>query len=113
MRSSPYATATLPDPIFEGYPAPTLIVDLDMRVQLLNRAARSMLQRGFACADSFLVRRAGEVYGCLVSSGRGGCGRERSCRDCVIRKAVGEAFTTGHVQRTGTALPVWRDEQEV
>jgi two-component system, cell cycle sensor histidine kinase and response regulator CckA len=113
MRSSLHATVTVPDPIFEGYPAPTVIVDLDMRVQLVNRAARSMLQRGFGLADSFLLRRAGDVYACLVSSGGGGCGRERSCRGCVIRSSVREAFTTGDVQRTSTTLRVWRDQHEM
>jgi PAS domain-containing protein len=29
--------------LFEGYPAPTLIVDDDIRVLALNRAAREML----------------------------------------------------------------------
>jgi PAS domain S-box-containing protein len=91
--------------IFEGYPAPTLIVDGDVRVRMAKRVARDLL--GYAGdATPLLFRRGGEVLHCLRSEGPGGCGRQKECDDCVIRNAVGRAMASGGVLRDQATLEI-------
>jgi PAS domain S-box-containing protein len=84
--------------IFDGYPAPSLIVDEDVRLLMLNRAARVMFVHG-PDSTPLLMKRGGEVLRCIHSSGPGGCGRLEQCKDCVIRSSVQRAQTTGAVHR--------------
>ena len=75
------------DEVFENYPAPTLVVDEDVRVLRANRAARDLLGEGGA-TEPTLIRRGGELIRCIHSFGPGGCGRQPNCDDCVVRNAV-------------------------
>ncbi|HET8733320.1 MAG TPA: PAS domain S-box protein, partial [Anaeromyxobacteraceae bacterium] len=96
--------------VFESYPAPTLIVDGDVRVLLANRAARALIGSPPA-AGSPAPRRGGELLKCIHSFGPGGCGRQPDCDDCVVRNAVRLASTDGGVQRAQADMEVERDGQ--
>jgi PAS domain S-box-containing protein len=98
--------------LFEAYPAPTLIVDDDVRLVMLNQAARAML--GHDPETTLLVtQRGGEALHCVHSYGPGGCGRQKDCQDCVIRSSVRTALETGAVRRARTFLRLRRDRGEV
>jgi len=98
MQTQMPAGAGLADEIFEAYPAPTLIVDGDVRLLKVNRAARAMFRHEPDGAPPGLLR-AGDLLHCLDSYGEGGCGRQHACKDCVIRSAVGRALSSGNVHR--------------
>ena len=89
--------------IVDGYPAPTLIVDDDVRALFLNRAARQVLgleARGQI--ERALLSRGGHLLHCVVADGTPeGCGRAAACRTCVIRNSVTNALsTTSVIHRT-------------
>ncbi len=100
--------ASLEAEIFEAYPAPTLIVDEDVRVLFANRPARALIGNP-ENSESRLMRRGGELLNCVHSFGPGGCGRQPTCDDCVVRNAVRLAVVNGGVQRTQADLEVERD----
>ena len=100
---TPRAIPGLADEIFEGYPAPTLIVDRDVQLLLLNRAARQMLAAE-SNPGQLLLKHAGEAVGCVHAQEPGGCGRQRPCQECVIRRSVSAALTTGTVHRSKASL---------
>lgn len=95
--------ASLGDPVFEEYPAPTLIVDADVCVLRANRAARAALGPE-GDGEMLLLRRGGDILHCLQAEGPGGCGRQPGCPDCVIRSAVTGALASGRVQRRHAVL---------
>ncbi|MEY2668522.1 MAG: hypothetical protein RJA59_1160 [Pseudomonadota bacterium] len=109
MDTDSKSIAGLGDPIFEEYPAPTLIVDGDVRVLRANRAARAAL--GPAGGEGILFRRGGDVLHCLQAEGPGGCGRQPGCPDCVIRGAVTQALSSGRVQRRHAVLSARHGER--
>ena len=92
---------------FEGYPAPTLIVDQDVRVLLANRAARAVLGEG-SDGSPILRMRGGDILHCIQSSEPGGCGLQALCGDCVIRRSVRLAYEHQEVQRCRADLEVRR-----
>ena len=95
--------------VFENYPAPTLVVDEDVRVLLANRAARALLDND-GDPEPALERRGGELIQCVHSFGPGGCGRQPVCGNCVVRNAVRGALSTGAVHRTQADLEIRRDD---
>jgi len=97
--------------IFEASPAPTLIVDDDLRLLQLNRAARTMLAPN-GDATSLLMKHGGEALRCVHSYGPGGCGRQDACRDCGVRGSVRNALESGRVRRTRSFLRLRRDRGE-
>jgi PAS domain S-box-containing protein len=97
------AEAGLVGAVFEGYPAPTLLVDGDVRVLLANRAARDLLGHGGE-GHTALFRRGGDLLHCLHAEGPGGCGRQPECDDCVIRGAVGQAMRDAGVRRAQATM---------
>lgn len=82
--------------VFDALPAPTFLVDEDMRILLTNRAGATLARP--AGGLPVLVR-AGEALHCLESD-PAGCGRGARCGDCVLRGAVGQAFASGAVHRS-------------
>jgi PAS domain S-box-containing protein len=84
--------------VFEVYPAPTLVVDDDVRILHANRAARTVL--GADDSVPLLTRRGGDALHCLHAEGPGGCGKQPTCSDCVVRGAVTEALETGRAARS-------------
>jgi PAS domain S-box-containing protein len=107
MHGGSLWTDDLAREIFEGYPAPTLLVDDDVRLLLANRAARAML----GCepdAAPVLRKSGGEALCCIHADGPGGCGGSEHCRDCVVRTSVGKALAQGAVHRTRTFMQLHR-----
>ena len=98
--------------VFDGYPAPALIVDDDVRLLLVNRAARVMLGHE-ADATPLLMKRGGEALHCVHARGPGGCGRQARCKDCVIRNSVERALTTGAVHRSRSPMRLRGERGEV
>jgi PAS domain S-box-containing protein len=96
--------------VFDRYPAPTFVVDDDLRVVLLNGSARSMLGVGI---ESVRGRRGGEALRCVHSYEPGGCGRQRPCADCVIRTSINTALEHRATHRARSFLRLRRDEGDV
>ena len=109
MQRSVQAVPGLVDPIFDAYPAPTFVVDPDLRVLALNRVARDLV--GELDYAPLLVARVGDVVECLRAAG--GCGRADACESCSVREAVRRAFTTGAVHRLKTEMRTRRDGRAV
>jgi PAS domain S-box-containing protein len=96
--------------LFDAYPAPTFIVDDDLRLLRLNRAARVLLgHEGDDDPTPLLVKKGGEALGCVHASGLGGCGRQEACTRCVVRSSVAQALTTRAVHRARTFMQVRRN----
>ena len=98
--------------IFEDHPTPTIVVDADVRLLLVNREARKMLGHA-GDGSQLLLRRGGDVLHCLNAEGPGGCGRQSACSGCVIRRSVGRALETGTLQRGRADFPARRGSQVV
>jgi len=83
--------------ILNAIPVAIFLVDSDVRIQAINRAAEALLG-----ADETLVRtlRGGEALHCLHSKDSPeGCGRGPDCHTCVIRNSVMETLEGGAVSR--------------
>jgi PAS domain S-box-containing protein len=89
--------------LFEACPAPTLLVDEDVRLLMANGAALRMLGRNGDVALKSM-QRSGEAFDCVHALAPGGCGRQPDCKECVVRNSVGQAFTTGPVRRARAFL---------
>jgi hypothetical protein len=98
--------------IFEVHPTPTVVVDGDVRLLLVNREARRMLGHA-GDGSQLLLRRGGDVLHCLNAEGAGGCGRQPACSACVVRRSVTRAMETGSVQRGRADFPARRGSQVV
>jgi hypothetical protein len=89
-------------------PLMIFVVDGDVRVYDLNRAAAALFAPDGA---SVLKRRGGEVLHCLHATDvPGGCGRGPFCQTCVVRSSVtaclrGQGVTR---RRTKVTLPSQR-----
>jgi PAS domain-containing protein len=85
--------------VFDAYPAPTLLVDDDVRVLHANRAARDLLGLRGDGSDALLTR-GGELLHCVNAAAHpDGCGHADACKKCVIRNSVGAALSSGAVRR--------------
>lgn len=90
--------------LLDAFPAPILVVDEDVEVVDRNAAAAALVG-----GEVQLRRRAGDVLHCLhAQESPEGCGRSRLCRDCLVRKSVGEAHAGGRVQRRRARLELVR-----
>ncbi len=101
---------TLFEQTFEAYPAPTLIVDADVRVLLANRSARALLGERPGI-QPILHRRGGEALHCIQAEGPDGCGRQPACEDCVVRRSVRLACEHRRVERCRADLEVRLGEE--
>lgn len=81
--------------VFATVPLPAFIVDEDVRILDFNAAAEAFL--GFAPRAS-LRRRGGEVFHC-VHAGPNGCGKSKSCQNCLIRTSVKAALNGKDIRR--------------
>lgn len=92
--------------VLDGYPAPTLIVDDDVRAEYVNRAGRRAL--GLESPPELeraLLTRGGHLLHCVhAAEVPEGCGRAPACRNCVIRSSVGKALSTDAVHRARAFL---------
>ncbi len=99
--------------ILDAIPSAVFVVEEDVRVVDLNVTAERL-----AAADrDFIVRRrGGEVLHCLhASQTPQGCGHSPACRECIVRRSVGEALNGQHVarQRARVELVLGSDVNEV
>jgi PAS domain-containing protein len=88
--------------IFNTIPLPIFLVDGDVRIYQVNKAASAILGDP---ERTFYKKRGGEVLHCLhASETPEGCGHTPSCNDCVIRNSVTEAVRGGEVNRKRTMM---------
>jgi PAS domain-containing protein len=96
--------------ILDAYPAPSLVVDGDVRPLLVNRAARGALGiEAQGTTEETPLDAAGKLLHCVNAvETPGGCGRSPGCKACVIRNAVGRALADDVTRRARTFLRVQR-----
>lgn len=76
--------------MLDAYPAPIFVVDDDVRIVRFNEAGRGMLGPRPRLA---LRKRGGEVLRCVhAGETPEGCGHADSCKTCVVRASVNDAF---------------------
>lgn len=103
-----YKKADFLQTLFDAVPLPLFVVDRDVQVHLLNRAASS----AFDLTNEAAYRhRGGDLFGCLFAEGPGGCGEHSACADCVVRNAVGEAIRGTSVMRRKTVMGFVRNDK--
>jgi len=97
--------------VFDALPSLVFVVDQDVRIHEYNTAASDLLM---AERKTVLKRRAGEILHCIHSSEvPEGCGRSPSCKDCIIRNSVTEAFRGNRVVRRRTRIELIRDGNKI
>lgn len=91
--------------LFHAVPCPVLIVDDDVRIMDYNNAAAGMVGPN---RRHQYMKRAGEVVHCVHADAvPDGCGHSEHCRECIVRKSVGEVFRDGKTLRRKTRM-TWR-----
>jgi hypothetical protein len=91
--------------ILDAYPAPSLIVDDDVRALFINRAARLALGLDGDQLERAMLTRGGHLLHCVhAKETPEGCGRAPACHTCVIRNSVNKAFATEAVYGARTRL---------
>jgi hypothetical protein len=99
------------DLLFNAIPIPAFVVDDDVRILAMNRAAEAFLGRQLA---SVLHQRGGEVLHCLHAAATpGGCGNGPSCGECVIRNSVNQSIINGGVRRCFTDIAVRSGDRDL
>lgn len=73
-------------------PEPVLVMDSDVTISFLNRAAQSLTGKG---PEEAFGRRGGDVFECIHAQRPEGCGRTIHCSGCVIRNSVTSTQRTG------------------
>jgi PAS domain-containing protein len=72
--------------ILDAIPSPVFLVDEDIRIYELNRAATKLFG---LVSRTVLTQRGGEALHCLnATDSPDGCGHGPHCGDCVIRNSV-------------------------
>jgi PAS domain-containing protein len=88
--------------LFDAIPSPLFVVDEDVRILHMNRAAKAL--PGISNASAFMTR-SGDALHCIrAEETPAGCGHSPSCRDCVIRTSVAESFGGNRVYRQKTQM---------
>jgi PAS domain-containing protein len=76
--------------LLDAIPAYVFLVDRDVSILDYNAAAGAFLGVG---RQSILRHRGGDVFHCLHAKDvAAGCGQGPSCKSCLVRGAVNEAF---------------------
>jgi len=88
--------------LFDAFPAPTFVVDEDVRVLDANAAAPGLVGE----RTIFLHKLCGDMLRCVNCWKTGAaCGTTEACSRCVVRRSVGDAFADDHaVRRRATIL---------
>jgi PAS domain S-box-containing protein len=82
--------------ILDGAPLPMILIDHERRVQLVNGAARDLINREPTSDRT----RLGEALGCVVCiSNPDGCGQSPECQSCTLRETVTDTLETGRPHR--------------
>jgi hypothetical protein len=93
--------------IIDSIPSPMFVVDDDVRIASLNRAALAL----FKDPSTVLRSRAGDAIHCVhAAETPDGCGRSAACASCVVRASVGEAFDSRAVVRRGQKMTIAEGE---
>ncbi len=97
--------------VFNAFPAPTFIVDDDVKFLYWNKAACAIVGTN---TDAVYNHRGGDVLKCLHSTeSPDGCGRAEYCKECLIRNSVGEAIDGNTVYRKHTKMELLTDDSEI
>jgi hypothetical protein len=98
--------------IFDAVPSFMFLVDEDVRIQKLNKAALGLFETHEQ--SSILHKRGGEALRCLHSSDvKEGCGRSPFCKTCVIRNSINKAFAGGEIIRHRTRMELVRGDKTI
>lgn len=99
--------------VFDAIPAMVLVVDDDVRIQLLNSVASEGF--GLNLAD-VRHKRTGEVLHCIHTAiTEESCGHSEFCQDCAIRNSVTLAMKgyRTHRQSVGMVLLAGREKKDI
>lgn len=98
---------TLLRAVFDALPSLVFVVDRDVQIQEYNAAAAELMM---AERETILRQRAGEILHCIHSDEvLEGCGRSSSCKDCIIRNSVNQAFAGNRVVRRRARIELIRN----
>ena len=93
--------------VLDSFPSPVLIVDRDLQIHDVNRAAADLVGEK---SDILLRRLCGDLLHCIhAKRSEKGCGTTEHCKDCVLRQTA-EAVTEG--KTTTRRLAEMRIEKE-
>jgi signal transduction histidine kinase len=110
MRNRSFEQPDFLQNLFDAFPSPIFVVDQDVRIFHLNRAATRLLHLD---KDAVLMKKGGEILHCIHSSAvPGGCGRSDYCPDCVVRGSVGKAFLGEKIYREAAKLTLAEGDQK-
>ena len=97
--------------VFDAIPLPVFVLDGDTRIQEYNPAAAGLLALK---KKTVLGRRCGEAFHCRHATDvPEGCGMAPSCRNCLIRKTVRDAFRGKRFIRRRTKMELARQTRTV
>lgn len=100
--------------ILDSFPSPVLIVDSNLQIYDVNRAATELVGEQ---QDILMRRLCGDLLHCIhASQSKGGCGTTEHCPDCVLRQTA-EAVTEGasrfrqlsemQIEKNGEVRKIW------
>lgn len=83
--------------LIDALPSYVFLVDEDVSILDYNAAAATLLGNN---RDRVLRHRGGDALECIhAKESVGGCGRSESCKNCLVRNSVQEAFAGNRVVR--------------
>ncbi len=92
--------------ILDALPSLALVVDHDVRIQEYNEAAAEFLSLE---RPAVLKHRGGEILHCIHAADvPAGCGHGPSCKECVVRSSVSDAFQGKRITRRRARMEVHR-----
>jgi PAS domain-containing protein len=96
--------------LMDAFPAAVLLVDKDVRVLLMNRAAKAYLATPEATLENLLC---GDVLQCVhPRECDAGCGDTEFCAQCTVRQAVRAAVAGEEVLRWWGEMRLLREGKE-
>ena len=96
--------------ILNAMPLPVFVVDDDVKIIAFNQTASQMLAKD---PTMILRRRAGEILHCVHSEEVvEGCGRAKSCEDCIVRNSVKTSFREHKTVRQKARMELTQDGKE-
>lgn len=96
--------------LFDALPLMVFVVDHDVQVLDLNRAAEEALGKD---KGHFMKLRGGDVLQCVHTwDAAGGCGHGPHCNTCAIRNSVRECFNGKEVHRRRSKYRLVKGNEE-
>lgn len=85
-----------------GSEEPTLLMQSDPRqVVTANKLACEIFNKDLSQIEA---HRGGQVFDCLHSFSKEGCGIDENCNDCIVKDAVVDTLTTGNSNKDVAAV---------